>query len=340
MASPAAFVALRAACLVVLVVGKAPPAAFDPPFAFPAFEGTLKVKGATPPTETSFVKGCFSYVYGLLHKAGKELYKKPAELPDVLMKNCRQENKKGCHRLAQQLQHIVEAKEKEGPIGHRRHVKSKAALKAAKNVKVENTDKKTVSKVNAVGTADSVAKVDQTVPKIDKSKPVAPPKPQHHKHKPGARVKAEDLQDESFVQQDGQAQASNDPVAGQKRLGLVVHESQRRPLRYTDWCTNLYSIATATYEPTKAKAPVPTLAKASPPAAKASAAPAKALTNVSSTNTTAVKAKVLKSTNATAAHAAPKAPPAKNATAVKPKVEAAKNATVKEAKILKKTSKA
>jgi hypothetical protein len=397
MASSIGRAMVAAACLLLLAAAGAPSAsAFDPPFDFPALQRATKVHGAVP-TENDFVKGCFSYVYGLLHQAGKELYKKPAELPDTVMKSCRQEDKKGCHRFAQQLQQIVEHKEKEGPIGHMRHAKAKAAEKVQKVEKVDKAAEQVKQIQNVETKAQKVEKVEKVkkVEKVEKPKPASPPAHKHHKHKPGARVKAEDLEEESFIQLDAAVirqplsafaqdfanfdidgasavaegrksvqQAESLPsglapdfallglssevdgddkqkvvtpthaskpavqVDEKKHLGLVAQEAQRRPLRYTEWCTNLYAAATATYDPKKA-AKSPAAPEKSSVAAP-SKAPTKASPKATTTNATATKdsavPKAAPAKNATVVQAAPKAP-GHNATAVKAEGKAVPNVT-------------
>lgn len=372
MASAASRAVVAAVVLVVLASAEAPSAsAFEPAFAFPGLKDAGK-KGNVAPTEAVFVKGCFSYVYGLLHQNGKELYNKPAELPDVVMKICVQEDKKGCHRFAQQLQHIVEAKEKEGPIGHMRHAKARAAQKASpkaeKAQKVDKVEKKAEkAKKQPEKVEKKAEKVEKTTEKAEKAKLVAPTAQKHHKRKPGARVKAEDREDESFLQLDAEVvaqpltafaqdfvnfgiegaaavaegreaiQTSDTPPAGlatpaekivnapkpavtleeKKQLGLVAQDAQRRPLRYNEWCSNLYTVATATYDPTKAKASPAAPAKASVAPPKASPKPS-ATNATNATNATVVKAKAI-----------PAPTPAQTTTAAQPKAitKAAQNST-------------
>lgn len=239
------------ACLVPVAAAEAPLASvFDPPFAFPALKDFGK--GSAPPTEDHFVHACFTYVYGLIHQGN--VMKRPAALQEMMIKTCLQEDRKGCHRFAQQLENIVEAKEREGPIGG--HVRAARAAKDGKPV--------TTSKVLPVEAPKPDEHLKDEKAYKDKLKPeaVAPlAKKVVRKHKPGARVKAVDREEED-----------------KKELGLL--DAQRCPVSYNNWCSNLYTVAIATYDPQEHKTPT----------ALPSVAPAKASLQASqeshSTNTT------------------------------------------------------
>lgn len=348
MAAAWRFGAALVACLSLIAAGEAPNAvAFDPPFLFPA----LHAAGKAVPTEQNFTKACFSYVYGLL-RSGKptKLEKRPSDMPKVMMANCLQADKKGCERFAKQLQGIVEAKQKEGPIGHMR-----AANKAAAKAVVPPA-----KPVAAAAAAPPKAQVGKAKPAAAASAPAA--KKVHHRRKPGARVKAED-RDDSFLQveaeehpsdtdsafaqdfanfglaADGAAApaspAASEPAAAtglgkdfallgvpeaapekapvvakkpadEKNVGLLA---MKRPLRYSDWCTHLYAVATAASSPVEVATPAPKPApeapkkvaaaahKKVPEAANVSKAPA-ANVKVTATNVTKT-ANVTKNANLT-----------------------------------------
>lgn len=280
---------------LALVAGKAP-VAFDPPFTFPQLKAHMTA--GTQPTEANFTRACFAYVYGLLKSGGSHpLEKRPSAIPAAMMPNCVQADKKGCERFAEQLQNIVVNKMKEGPVGHMRGARKQHLKKGEEHTKVE--EKAAVAPVSAGATAPTVKAT--ALPHAAKK--------HHHWHKPGARVKQEELNDdddESFLQIDAEsapaaftqdfenfgldsdAQAAKPKAAAMleaepsafaqdfalfdselagaapapkpldakvevapKKMGLIAaaQDEQRHPLRFNDWCTNLYAVATSTYRP-------------------------------------------------------------------------------------------
>lgn len=256
-------VCIAAACFVCVAAAEAPAAAFDPPFNFPALKGA-GLKGSPPPAEEQFINACFQDVYGMLHQNSKELLRRPSGLPDALMPSCLQEDKKGCHRFAEQLMRIVEAKQKEGPLDP---VKVAAKVSASKAKTVAQTKTSAAEKAPV-----QVKKVEQAAKaeKVEKAKTAAPPAPKHSVHKPGSRVKFEE-RDMDFLQLDANV-VNSDPkpllaaVAAKQRLSVhaqarsehnrllwqhYLEESHRRPVSYNDWCSNLYAVATSTFDPTK-----------------------------------------------------------------------------------------
>lgn len=325
----AAVRATSVACLVLAATGAAP---FDPPFAFPGLE-KQKGKGVVP-TEQQFTSACFNFVYGLLHKGGdKPLRLRATALPDALMKSCLQQDKKGCKRFAQQLEKIVEAKSKEGPIGHVRKAKAESKAHAPE-----------VPKPKPSPIPVAADKHDSKV--VTKKKATAAG------HAPGHRLtqeeRAAEEEKESLLQVadapaafaqdfanfgiDGAAAVATpattdyallDASDSTPKLGLI--DNLRRPLRYNDWCSNLYAVATATYEPSKAKVQVPVVqAKALPVVHKAAHATshsvAKAVNATKAANAT-------KTSNSTEMSNSTKASNSTNATAAKKAVVPAKNAT-------------
>merc|ERR1719388_2442 len=110
------------------------PAAWDPPLNLPA----LKLHHAKEaPTEAQFAHACFEFIYATL--GGKQ---GPPKLPvdqieQKVMAACRQNDREGCKTFGQQLQKIVEKKEKESSKVHEKHAHLKGGKPHTRKSKEE-----------------------------------------------------------------------------------------------------------------------------------------------------------------------------------------------------------
>merc|ERR1719191_2130499 len=141
-----------------------------------------------------------------------------------MMPSCVQADKRGCERFAEQLEHIVVSKVITGPVGHLRGTQGEPPKGEPSNA--------------------AVGEQSKAVPTVKKA----------HFHKPGARIKQDELS------------------TGDSFVAL----SSSAPSRYGEWCANLYQVATSTYVPKAAPAKDATApAKGAETETVAPAAPAK-----------------------------------------------------------------
>lgn len=259
------------------------PAAWDPPLNLPALK--LLHKNQVP-SEAQFASACFSFIYATLD--GKQ---GPPKLPvsqieQKVMAACRQNDREGCKNFGEQLQKIVEKKEKESSKLHEKHAHLKGgkhkARPHAEEPKVQVVEapkpepvvqkksendygmkiwkpKKKADKTSADSKLALAAHHAQALEKITEEviEPIAEAKarsakmsllaPLAKKHSPSNFNPA----DYGLTAAEGRQAKALMPLLGEHGAALLQTGSSVAPTSYNAWCTNLYAAATATWTPQK-----------------------------------------------------------------------------------------